>query len=284
VLIGVDGKRRLTEIALDHLEGWRGSRPVRIGNAADQQYQADMFGLLLELAGRWSARGNVPDDEYWAFLAEMVDAAVQKWPLPDHGIWEVRDEPRHFVHSKVMCWTAVHRGIALARQHGFKAPFERWEAARDAIRNAVETHGFDAERGVFVASFGSSAMDAALLLLPDVGFVAYDDPRMVRTAQAIRRELDDGGLVLRYRAPDGLRGHEGAFVPCTFWLAECLARQGRMTEAHELFDRACRCANDLGLFSEQYSSATSELLGNFPQGLTHLAHISAALALEGVSR
>jgi GH15 family glucan-1,4-alpha-glucosidase len=284
VLVGVDGKRRLTESVLGHLEGWRGSRPVRIGNAADKQYQADMFGLMLELAGRASARGNVPDEQDWAFLAEMVEAAVQKWPLPDHGIWEIRDAPRHFVHSKVMCWAAVQRGLELARQHGFKAPLTRWEQARSAIRDAVETQGFDADRGVFVASFGSTELDAALLLLPDVGFVAHDDPRMLRTACAIQRDLDDGGLVLRYRASDGLRGQEGTFVPCTFWLAECLARQGRATEARELFDRACRCANDLGLFSEQFSSASGELLGNFPQGLTHLAHISAALALEEVSR
>lgn len=284
VLVAVDGKRRLTEINLEHLEGWRGSSPVRIGNAADTQYQADMYGLLLELAGRWSARGNVPDAQDWDFLAELVDAAVQKWPLPDHGIWEVRDAPRHFVHSKVMCWTAVHRGIALARQHGFKAPLARWEAARDAIRHAVETEGFDAERGVFVGSFGSGELDAALLLLPDVGFVAYDDPRMVRTAAAIAHDLDDGGLILRYRTPDGLRGPEGSFVACTFWLAECLARQGRIAEARERFDRACRCANDLGLFSEQYAASSAELLGNFPQGLTHLAHICAALALEAVAR
>jgi GH15 family glucan-1,4-alpha-glucosidase len=283
VLVAVDGKRRLTEIVLDHLEGWRGSRPVRIGNAADKQYQADMFGLLLELAGRWSARGNVPDEQDWDFLAEMVEAAVQKWPLPDHGIWEIRDAPRHFVHSKVMCWAAVHRGIELARRHGFKAPLQRWEAARQEIRDAVETHGFDAARGVFVASFGSTELDAALLLLPDVGFIAYDDRRMVRTAQAVRHDLDDGGLVLRYRTRDGLRGTEGSFVPCTFWLAECLARQGRVTEARELFDRACGCANELGLFAEQYSSAAGELLGNYPQGLSHLAHISAALALEAAS-
>jgi len=299
VLFGVDGKRRLTEIGLTHLEGWRGSSPVRIGNAADKQYQADMYGLLLELAGRWSARGNVPDPQDWDFLAEMVNAAVEKWPLPDHGIWEVRDEPRHFVHSKVMCWTAVHRGIALAQQHGFKAPLERWQRAREEIRDAVQTQGFDAERGIFVGSFGATNRLTINLgfryefeggmterynrNIRGFDFVSYDDPRMVRTAQAIAHELDDGGLVLRYRMPDGLRGAEGSFVPCTFWLAECLARQGRMAEAKERFDRACRCANDLGLFSEQYSASSEELLGNFPQGLTHLAHISAALALEGVA-
>ncbi len=280
-LVGVDGKRRLTEITLDHLEGWCGSRPVRIGNAAERQYQADMFGLLLELAARWSVRGNVPDSHYWDFLAEMVEAAVQKWPLPDRGIWEVRGEPRHFVHSKVMCWAAVRRGIELARRHGYSAPLARWERACAEIRDAIETEGYDSRRGIYVASFGSCDLDAALLLLPDVDFVAYDDPRMLRTAEAVRRELDDHGLVLRYRAPDGIDGPEGSFLPCSFWLAECLARQGRLPEARELFDRVCACGNDLGLFSEEYASARRELLGNYPQGLTHLAHVSAALALEG---
>ena len=239
MLVGVDGKRRLTEITLDHLEGWRGSRPVRIGNDAARQYQADMYGLLLELAGRWSARGNVPDEPYWEFLVQAVDAAVEKWHLPDRGIWEVRGEPRHFVHSKVMCWAAVRRGIELARTHGLPAPIERWIAARDAIRDAVETRGIDRERGNFVASFDAKDLDAALLLLPDVGFVAYDDERMLRTAQAIRAELDDGGLILRYRASDGLRGAEGSFLPCSFWLVECLARQGRLDEATRAFRRVC---------------------------------------------
>jgi GH15 family glucan-1,4-alpha-glucosidase len=280
VLVGVDGKRRLTEITLDHLEGWRGSRPVRVGNAADKQYQADMFGLLLELAHRWSERGNRPDEDYWDFLVETVDCAIDNWQRPDRGIWEVRGEPRHFVHSKVMCWAAAHQGIELARKHGLPAPLERWRAARDAIRDAVEARGIDRERGNFVASFDAKDLDAALLLLPDVGFVAYDDERMLRTVEAIRTELDDSGLILRYRAADGMRGAEGAFLPCSFWLAECLARQGRVGEARELFGRVSGCANDLGLFSEEYASASGEMLGNFPQGLTHLAHISAALALD----
>jgi len=280
VLVGVDGKLRLTEITLDHLEGWRGSRPVRVGNAADKQYQADMFGLLLELAHRWSERGNRPDEDYWDFLVETVDCAIDNWQRPDRGIWEVRGEPRHFVHSKVMCWAAAHQGIELARKHGLPAPLERWRRARDAIRDAVEARGIDRERGNFVASFDAKDLDAALLLLPDVGFVAYDDERMLRTVEAIRTELDDSGLILRYRAADGMRGAEGAFLPCSFWLAECLARQGRVGEARELFGRVSGCANDLGLFSEEYASASGEMLGNFPQGLTHLAHISAALALD----
>ncbi len=280
VMYGIDGKRRLTEVTLDHLEGWRGSRPVRIGNAADKQFQSDMYGLLLELAWRWSERGNKPERDDWDFLVEIVDAAAAKWQMPDRGIWEVRGEPRHFVHSKVMCWAALQRGLQLADVHRLAAPLARWRAARDAIREAIEAHGIDRERGHFVAAFGSTDLDAALLLLPDVGFVAYDDERMRRTAEAIRVELDDGGLVLRYRAHDGLSGGEGVFLACSFWLAECLARQGRRGEARELFERVTRCANDLGLFAEEYSPRAGELLGNFPQGLTHLAHISAALALD----
>jgi GH15 family glucan-1,4-alpha-glucosidase len=279
VLYGIDGRRRLTEVTLDDLEGWRGSRPVRIGNAADRQFQSDVFGLLLELAWRWSERGNAIDEHYWDFLVEAVDAAIDKWPLPDQGIWEIRAAPRHFVHSKVMCWVAVSRGIQLAERQRLPAPLPRWRAARDAIREAVMTHGVDHERGNFVASFGSTEVDAALLLLPDVEFVGYDDPLMVRTAAAIGRDLDAGGLVLRYRTSDGLRGSEGVFLCCSFWLAECLARQGRVDEARARFERAAACANDVGLFSEEYAPASGDMLGNFPQGLTHLAHMSAALAL-----
>ena len=279
VLYGIDGKRRLTEITLDHLPGWRGSRPVRIGNAAAHHYQADMFGLLLQLVGRWSEHGNQPDDAYWDFLVETVDCAIDNWERPDRGIWEVRGEPRHFVHSKVMCWAAVQRGIEIATRHGLPAPMARWSAARDSMRTAIETRGIDRERGNFVAAFDGTDLDAALLLLPDVGFVAYDDPRMLRTTQAIQHELDDGGLILRYIADDGLHGGEGSFLACSFWLVECLARQGRQKEAETLFERVERCANDLGLFAEEYACASNESLGNFPQGLSHLAHISAALAV-----
>ena len=249
VLYAIDGRRRLTETTLDHLEGWRGSRPVRIGNAADKQFQSDMYGMLLELSWQWSERGNVPDSDYWDFLVRIVDAAAARWDHPDHGIWEIRDTPRHFVHSKVSCWVALDRGLRLAQTHGLHAPTARWRTARDAIRDAVMRHGVDRERGVFVAAFGRRELDAALLQLPAVGFVAYRDPLMLRTAEAIRDTLSEGGLILRYRVEDGLRGNEGTFLPCTFWLAECLARQGRDAAAREYFDRACACANDLGLFA-----------------------------------
>jgi len=279
VLVAVDGKRRLTEVVLEHVAGWRGSRPVRIGNAAEKQYQADMYGLLLELAGRWSERGNRPDEHYWGFLAGTVELAIARWQRPDRGIWEVRGEPRHFVHSKVMCWAAARRGIELAQRHGLPAPLSRWRAARDEIRAAIEAQGFDRTHGHFVAAFGSGDLDAALLLLPEVGFVAYDDPRMIATTDAIVEGLDAGGLIRRYTADDGLRAGEGAFLPCAFWLAECLARQGRRDKARAIFDRVVACASDLGLFAEEFDSASGELLGNYPQGLTHLAHIAAAQAL-----
>jgi GH15 family glucan-1,4-alpha-glucosidase len=284
VLYAVDGKRRLTEIELDHLDGWRKSRPVRVGNAAARQYQADIFGLVLELSWRWSQRGTREGRAYWAFLVELVDAAIAKWRLPDRGIWEIRSRPRHFVHSKVMCWAAVDRGIGLAERHSLPAPVERWREAREQIRAAIEARGFDVKRGVFVESFASTELDAALLMLPVVDFVSYNDERMLRTADAIHRELTSGGLILRYRTEDGLSGREGVFLACTFWLAECFARQGRMRDARKLFRRASACANDLGLFSEEYSTRRRQLLGNFPQGLTHLAHVSAALAVGGNAR
>jgi len=285
VLYAVDGKRRITELLLKNLEGWRGSRPVRTGNAAERQYQADMYGTIVELAWRWSQRGDCPEDQWWDFLTQIVEAAILRWRQPDRGIWEVRSAPLHFVHSKVMCWAAVEGGIALAHRHGLPAPIPRWQRARDLIRREIESLGVDRRRGIFVRSFGSRDVDAALLLLPGVDFVAYDDPRMIRTVDVIRSTLSrDGGLIVRYGGEDGLRGREGTFLACTFWLSEVLAHQGRRALARAAFDRAARCANDLGLFSEQYSPQDGQMLGNFPQGLTHLAHVSAALALKHSGR
>jgi GH15 family glucan-1,4-alpha-glucosidase len=280
VLYAVDGKRRVPEIDLQKLEGWRGSRPVRIGNGAAEQFQADMYGLVMELSWRWSERGEQPDENYWGFLRAIVEVAIARRHLPDRGIWEVRSRPLHFVHSKVMCWAAVDGGIALAERYSLPAPLERWREERDGMRKDIEKRGYDRKRGIFVRSYGGKDLDAALLLLPAVDFVAWDDERMVRTVDAIGKDLSHHGLVLRYKARDGLRGREGVFVACTFWLAECLAHQGRRKEARAAFERACGCANDLGLFAEEFQPRSGELLGNFPQGLTHLAHVSAALALE----
>jgi GH15 family glucan-1,4-alpha-glucosidase len=278
VMYGIGGERRLTEEELGHLEGYRGASPVRVGNAAAGQLQLDMYGELLELSWRWHKRGNSPDDDYWRFLTELVDVAAERWSEPDSGIWEQRDDQRHFVHSKVMCWATLDKGLRLARECMRKAPERRWRKTRDEIREAVEGEGYDEGRGVFVRAFGAEELDAALLLLPRVGFVGYDDERMVRTTDAIREELDDDGLLKRYQT-DGAEP-EGAFLACSFWLAECLARQGRLGDARAVFDRTLATGNDLNLFSEEYDTARGEMLGNFPQGLTHLSHISAAVALS----
>jgi GH15 family glucan-1,4-alpha-glucosidase len=284
VLYGVDGKRRLTEIELTHLEGWRGSRPVRIGNGAAQQYQADMYGLLVEFAWQWSELGHAPTAAYWKFLVQVVNAAISKWQLPDRGIWEVRSRPLHFVHSKVMCWAAANRGVALAEKYGLQAPLQQWRAARDEMRTAIDKRGVDHARGIYVRSFGSKDVDAALLLLPITGYVAYDDERMVRTMEVISKDLMHDGLLLRYHREDGLAGSEGMFLACTFWLVACLARAGKKREAGIIFKRAVATGNDLGLFAEEYSREGREMLGNFPQGLSHLSHIGAALALMNVNK
>lgn len=278
LMYGVGGERRLTEETLDYLDGYRGARPVRVGNAAAGQLQLDMYGELLELSWRWHRRGNSPDDDYWRFLLELVDAAAGRWSEPDQGLWELRGDPKHFVHSKVMCWATLDRGLRLAEECLRKAPERRWKQVREEIREAVEAEGYDAERGVFTQAFGKKDLDAALLLLPRVDFVDYRDERMVRTVDAVREDLGDDGLLRRYRSEDV---QEGAFLACSFWLAECLAHQGRVEDARAVFDRALATANDLDLFSEEYDTHRGELLGNFPQGLTHLSHISAAVALAG---
>jgi GH15 family glucan-1,4-alpha-glucosidase len=280
IMYGLGGERRLQEQILPDLEGYGGARPVRIGNAAARQHQHDVYGELLDLAWAWHRQGHSPDADDWRFLVELVNEAAKRWMTPDRGIWELRGRPRHLVHSKVLCWVALDRGLRLAEEVGFPAPVGRWRSTRAAIRAAVERHGSDPGRGVFTQAFDRPELDAALLLLPSTGFVAWDDPRMRRTVDAVRHELEVDGLLLRYRAPDGLEGTEGTFVACTFWLAECLARQGRTADARAAFATASATANDLGLFAEEFDPATGTLLGNFPQALTHLSHIAAAVALE----
>lgn len=283
VAYGVGGERRLTEFELP-LHGYRGARPVRVGNQAAAQRQLDVYGELAELTWRWHERGHRPDDDAWRFLRELVETAARCWPEPDHGIWESRGEPRQHVHSKALLWTALDRGIRLARDTGRRAPVARWARTRDAIRRAIERHGYDRRRNTFVQSFGGDELDAALLRLPMVGFVDAGDPRMVGTVAAIRRDLDAGGLLRRSRtegeASGATSGREGCLVACTFWLAECLAAQGRDEDARRTFDHAVATRNDLGLFAEEFDPVRGELTGNFPQALTHLSHISAAAAIE----
>jgi GH15 family glucan-1,4-alpha-glucosidase len=277
VLFGVGGERRLGEEELDHLAGYRGAAPVRVGNGAADQFQLDAFGQILDQSWSWHRRGNSPDEDYWRFLADLVDAATERWPEPDRGIWEWRGEPRHFVHSKALAWSAIDRGIRLAEDTGRSVP-RRWRAAREEVREAIETRGYDERRRTFLQAFDCPDLDAAVLRLPAVGFLDWEDERMAGTADAVREGLDMDGLLRRYSADDGLPP-EGAFLACSFWLASCLARQGHGEEARAVFDRAAATGNDLGLFSEEFDPEAGRMLGNFPQALTHLSHIEAAVAL-----
>jgi len=281
ILFGVGGERRLYEREVEELCGYRDASPVRIGNAAESQTQLDVYGELLDLAWVWHKRGNSPNDEYWEFLVELVNAAAKKWKDPDQGLWEMRGDPRHFVQSKAMCWVAVDRGIRLAKDLGRNELIESWKKSCHEIRGDIEKNGYDNNSGVFVQAYGSREMDASLLLMPIFGFVDFDDERMVRTVDLIRTELEQDGLIRRYAADnDGMEGDEGTFLACTFWLAECLARQGRKSEAQQVFERGLASGNDLGLFAEEYDVKTNEMMGNFPQGLTHLSLIAAAVALN----
>jgi len=284
IMYGVDGKRRLTEIELSWLEGYRRSQPVRIGNRAAKQNQLDIYGEIMEMAWEWRTGGREIDDHYWDFLVDVVNTTIVEWHNQDYGIWEFRGGPLHYVHSKAMCWSAMNYGVLLAERYRREAPVERWKQVRDHIRHAVETEGYDVRRGIFVQAFDNKYLDASLLLLPRIGLVAYDDPRMVRTADAICKELDHGGLLARYNSPDGLPGDEGVFLPCTFWLVSCLAAQGRHEAAWRYYRRACGCANDLGLLPEEFDARTGQMLGNFPQGLTHVSQIMARLSLEKTAR
>jgi GH15 family glucan-1,4-alpha-glucosidase len=280
VVYGVGGERRLRGDVVEGLEGYRKSGPVRLGNDAAEQLQLDAYGELVNLTWRWHRRGHSPSDDDWRFLVSLIDHAAERWREPDCGIWEWPGDPDHFVHSKVLCWSALDRGIRLADECMRRAPTRRWKKARDEVHDAIERRGYDRKRGVYVQAFDRGDMDAALLLLPTVEYVAWDDERMLRTIAAVREELGAGdGLLYRYRRDDGVEGREGAFLCCSFWLAECLARAGDLGEARPVFDHAVARANDLGLFSEEIDPETGELLGNYPQGLTHLAHIDAAVAL-----
>jgi GH15 family glucan-1,4-alpha-glucosidase len=279
ILFGVGGERRVGEQQLE-LSGYRRARPIRVGNGAAGQFQLDALGEMLNQAWRWHRRGRSPDDDEWRFFAELVETAVERWAEPDRGIWEWRNEPRQFVHSKAGCWTAIERGLTLAEECTRRAPVRRWKHAREEIREAIETRGYDRRRGVFVQCFDEPELDAALLLLPVLGFIEFDDERMIRTADAVRETLGAGGFLRRYDRDDGLPGKEGAFLACSFWLVECYARQGRLGEAREVFDHALGAASPRGVFSEQIDPDSRELLGNYPQALTHLSHIAAAIALE----
>ncbi len=282
ILFGVAGEARINEYILEDLSGYFDAKPVRIGNAAVKQLQFDLYGELLDLTWNWHQQGFIINEDYWSFLVEIANFVTKSWCLPDHGIWEVRDQPRHFVLSKAMCWLTLERGIKLAEKLGFNdAPIDTWKKAKDMIRATIEEKGYDQKRGVFTQAFGVPYMDASLLLLPLTEFVDFKDERMIRTTEAIWQDLQVDGLLLRYpKDTDGLEGEEGVFIPCSFWLVTVLLRQNRLQEAQEIFERAIATSNHLGLFSEEYDTKNKAMLGNFPQGLTHLSFTIAALTLQ----
>ena len=275
----VEGYRLDGELILDWLPGYEGSAPVRIGNAAHSQLQLDVPGELFDVLHAARKYGIAIPEEAWAIQRALLGHLEQVWMRPDRGLWEVRGEPCQFTHSKVMAWVAFDRAIKAVEDHGLDGPVDRWIAVRRRIHDAVCAEGYDRRRGVFTQVLGGRALDASLLMMPLVGFLPADDPRMLATVDAIRRELAEDGFVLRYRTDqtdDGLPAGEGAFLATSFWLADCLAMQGRRDEAEGLFEHLLGLANDVGLLAEEYDPRTRRQLGNFPQAFSHVGVVNTA--------
>jgi GH15 family glucan-1,4-alpha-glucosidase len=286
IMYGVAGERRLSELTLDWLPGYESSRPVRVGNAASQQFQLDVYGEVLDALHQARERELEMSQEAWALQRRLLGFLEDAWKQPDEGIWEVRGPRRHFTHSKVMAWVAFDRGVQAVERFGRSGPVERWRKVRAEIHREVIERGFDVKLNSFTQSYGSTRLDASLLIIPLVGFLPADDPRMIGTVAAIERDLVHDGLVYRYTHDeevtdvDGLPPGEGAFLPCTFWLADNLALQGRMDEAEALFGRLLDLRSDLGLLAEEWDPATRRQLGNFPQAFTHVALVNTAFNLD----
>ncbi len=283
ILYGLAGERSILEWEVAWLDGYRGSKPVRIGNAANQQLQIDVYGELMDALFQQVSLGMIRPSTVWGLVRVLVEYLETQWHQPDEGIWEVRGGARHFTVSKAMAWVAFDRAIRLAETHGLAAPLARWKAARDTVHEMVCTQGFSSARNSFVQAFGGDVLDASVLLLPVFGFLAPTDPRMVATVDAIGRELMVDGLVRRYhtdQAKDGLPPGEGVFLACSFWFVDNLAMQGRRTEAEAMFERLIGLCNDVGLLAEEYDPIAKQMLGNFPQAFSHLALINTALRLD----
>jgi alpha,alpha-trehalase len=285
IMYGIGGEHDLTERELPHLRGWRDSRPVRAGNGAWGQTQLDVYGELLNSLYLYRERIGELHPEIQRFASELADTAASRWERAGAGIWEMRGEPQHHVHSKVLCWVALDRAVKLAPQLGQYARANEWGADRDRIRDAILEQGWNEKRQAYTQAFGSDELDASLLLMPLVGFLPATDARMRSTIDAIARELTEDELVLRYRNAegmnaDGLEGEEGTFVICSYWLVSCLAEAGELERAEALFERLAGYANDLGLLAEEVDTANDEQLGNFPQAFSHIGLINAAAAID----
>jgi GH15 family glucan-1,4-alpha-glucosidase len=286
VLYGIDGRRRLGEYTLDDLPGYAGSRPVRIGNAAVDQLQNDLLGEVLDALYLDRSLGAEPDPNAWSLQRALVTELGKHWRDPDNGLWEIRGEPRHFTHSRLMAWVAFDRMVRGVEEQGLDGPVEEWRAIRDEIREAILEDGYDAGRNTFVQHDATQEVDAALLMIPMMGFLPGDDPRVLGTIKAIEEDLIRDGLVLRYRTAsgvDGLTGDEHPFLACSFWLVAAYASAGRHDDAHALFDKLVGLTNDVGLLSEEYDAGQGRMVGNFPQAFSHLALIHAAFALAGAA-
>jgi len=284
IMYGVAGERRLEEFTADWLPGYDGN-PVRIGNAAAEQFQLDVYGEVMDALHQARLAGLKRDDPSWALQVQLMSFVESHWRDPDEGIWEVRGGPKQFTHSKLMAWVAADRAVKAVERFGLPGPAERWRALREDIRRDILTHGYDADRGTFTQYYGSRELDAALLMVPLVGFLPADDPRVRGTVSAIERELLQDDFVQRYtQVPgdtvDGLPAGEGAFLACTFWLADNYALQGRHDEAREVFERLLALRNDVGLLSEEYDPRAGRLVGNFPQAFSHVPLIDTARTLS----
>jgi len=280
IMYGLRGEAYLPEEELLHLDGYKGSKPVRIGNGAAAQRQLDVYGEVMDAALKLSHYVGKVDSEIWPFLRGICDYVVEHWQDEDSGIWEVRGGPSHFVYSKVMCWVALDRGLTIARRYGFPADLKRWEETRARIKEEVLQKGWNEGKKAFVQHYETDVLDSSNLLIPMLGFLPFDDPRVVSTIEAIQRELGHDGFLYRYRAQDGLPGGEGTFLLCTFWLIDCLIGLKRFEEAEILIKRIEGIANHVGLFSEEYDITWREALGNFPQAFTHIGYINSVVALH----
>ena len=283
IMYGVAGERRLTELELPWLGGYEASRPVRIGNAASGQLQLDVYGEVLDALYQARVHGLGQEEEAWSLQRKLLGYLETGWRQPDEGIWEIRGPRRHFTHSKVMCWVAFDRAVRAVEEQGLDGPADRWRQIRDEIHAEVCHRGYDASLASFVQSYGSKELDASLLLIPLVGFLPAEDERVAETIDAIQRTLMRDDLVLRYltheEGVDGLPPGEGVFLPCSFWLVDCLELLGRHDEAHALFERLLSLANDVGLIAEEYDPGAKRLLGNFPQAFTHLTLVNSTFNL-----
>lgn len=281
IMYGLAGEQRLEEQELDWLAGYEGSRPVRIGNAAAQQLQLDVYGQVIGALHYARVGGLDDDDTIWPFQRQMLEYLETIWHQPDSSIWETREGPQQFTFSKMMVWLAFDRGVRAVEKFGYEGPVERWRVLRDTVHADICTKAFRVDRNSFVQTYDADALDASLLLMPIVGFLPIDDPRVTGTIAAIERDLVVDGLVLRYSSntSDGLPAGEGVFLACSFWLVDNLRLQGRIDEATKLFDRLVGLANDVGLLSEEYDPVGKRLVGNFPQAFSHVSLVNSALGL-----